>query len=111
MTTPAMCPNYEINLQMCPCTELNCPRRGICCECIAYHRKSTQWPLTACMRTDRPESTVSLPKATEEKCDNFDRNLADCPCTAEECERQGTCCDCIRNHWKPDGTGQTACFR
>lgn len=45
----ANCPNLEKNLKNCPCTE-DCPRKGKCCECIAYHRNSRQWPLTACLR-------------------------------------------------------------
>lgn len=31
-------------------------------------------------------------------CPNFDRNLADCPCTNAECKDRGMCCDCVRNH-------------
>lgn len=111
MIQAADCPNYEINKQMCPCTETDCERHGICCECVAYHRKSTQWPLTACMRTNRLESTLSLAMATDPKCDNYERNKENCPCTNEACDRLGTCCDCIRNHWKADGSGQPACLR
>ena len=111
MTQPADCPSYEINIQMCPCTEMDCPRRGICCECIAYHRNSTQWPLTACMSTQRLEDTLSFPMATPEKCANYERNLANCTCASEDCERKGTCCDCVRNHWKADGSGRISCLR
>lgn len=111
MTKPADCPNHEKNLAMCPCTSLDCERRGICCECLLYHSKSEQWPLTACMRTPRTESTLELTMVTDPKCGNYERNKEVCPCTSETCERQGTCCDCVRNHWKADGSGQTACMR
>jgi hypothetical protein len=28
----------------CTCTYEPCPRKGICCECIAYHRKNGEAP-------------------------------------------------------------------
>jgi hypothetical protein len=28
----------------CACTYDPCPRRGVCCECLAYHLKSRQLP-------------------------------------------------------------------
>ena len=43
---PKKCPNIERNLETCPCTCTDCPRRGFCCECIRYHR--AQGELTAC---------------------------------------------------------------
>ena len=104
------CPNIEINKQMCPCTETDCPRHGICCECLAYHANSTQWPLTACMRgAKRPEETMSLPKEHAEKCAQYEKNLERCPCTSEDCVRKGVCCDCVRNHW--GGEKAVACMR
>ncbi|MFH0790781.1 MAG: DUF6485 family protein [Candidatus Omnitrophota bacterium] len=38
------CPNQEKNLRNCSCTYSSCSRKGICCECIAYHRKNHQLP-------------------------------------------------------------------
>lgn len=32
------------NLKSCSCTYEPCPRKGMCCECVAYHRKSRQLP-------------------------------------------------------------------
>jgi hypothetical protein len=32
------------NSASCPCTYNSCPRKGICCECIAYHRASNEIP-------------------------------------------------------------------
>ncbi len=37
----------ESNIKNCPCDEMECPRRGVCCECVAYHR--SRGSLTACM--------------------------------------------------------------
>ncbi len=44
------CVNLMKNKQICTCTytltgtsEL-CPRKGLCCECIAYHREAGQMP-------------------------------------------------------------------
>ncbi len=42
------CPNKEKNLERCPCTYEPCSRKGICCECIHYHRSQGQKP--ACMK-------------------------------------------------------------
>jgi hypothetical protein len=32
------------NLKICTCTYDPCPRKGVCCECIAYHLRSRQLP-------------------------------------------------------------------
>lgn len=34
----------EKNLKQCTCSYQSCSRRGICCECVAYHLKSRQVP-------------------------------------------------------------------
>jgi len=34
----------KANLAHCTCTYEPCPRKGICCECIAYHRKYDELP-------------------------------------------------------------------
>lgn len=38
------CPNKEKNLQNCNCTYEPCSRKGICCECLAYHRRNRELP-------------------------------------------------------------------
>jgi hypothetical protein len=38
------CPNKEKNLQHCNCTYEPCSRKGICCECLAYHRQMRELP-------------------------------------------------------------------
>ena len=38
----------------CPCT-YSCPRRGKCCECVAYHLRSNEFP--ACFFTAEAEAT------------------------------------------------------
>jgi len=45
----------EENLEHCNCSYTPCSRKGICCECIAYHRKSRQLP--ACLFPDDIEKT------------------------------------------------------
>lgn len=37
------CTNKEKNLENCTCT-YSCSLRGLCCECVAYHRASNQVP-------------------------------------------------------------------
>jgi hypothetical protein len=36
--------NVKLNKTSCPCTYEPCSRKGICCECIAYHWKSGELP-------------------------------------------------------------------
>jgi hypothetical protein len=45
--TPA-CPNQQKNAENCPCGSEGCSRKGICCECLSYHRERGQKP--ACMK-------------------------------------------------------------
>ncbi len=104
------CVNYEINAQMCPCPEKDCPYWAICCLCVANHRGDPTWPQTACQRgVKRPPETLNLHGSLD--CPNRERNLEGCPCTYEPCQKRGVCCECIRNHWSVDGTDRTACFR
>lgn len=55
------CPNREKNLEVCNCTYDPCSKKGICCECIAYHRRAGELP--ACYFPDDVERT-------------FDRSIA-----------------------------------
>jgi len=34
----------ERNLDICGCTYEPCSRKGICCDCVAYHLKKRQLP-------------------------------------------------------------------
>jgi hypothetical protein len=36
--------NQTRNLRQCTCTYEPCPRKGICCECIAYHHRYGELP-------------------------------------------------------------------
>jgi hypothetical protein len=36
--------NQEKNMKSCTCTYSSCSRKGICCECIAFHRSSGELP-------------------------------------------------------------------
>ena len=36
--------HQDRNLEVCNCTYSPCPRKGICCDCIAYHVKARQLP-------------------------------------------------------------------
>lgn len=49
------CPNKKTNSKDCNCSYEPCSRKGICCECIAYHRESNQLP--ACYFSKETEST------------------------------------------------------
>jgi hypothetical protein len=43
------------NLASCNCTYEPCPRKGVCCECLQYHRRSGELP--ACYFDARAERT------------------------------------------------------
>lgn len=45
----------EENLKKCNCTYEPCSRKGICCECIAYHLNNNELP--ACCFPDDVEKT------------------------------------------------------
>lgn len=43
------------NKKNCSCTYEPCPRKGICCECIAYHRRTGELP--GCLFSEAAEKT------------------------------------------------------
>ncbi|KAF2957155.1 hypothetical protein AS159_08945 [Thermotoga sp. Ku-13t] len=49
------CVNREKNLKRCNCSYPGCPRKGICCECLAYHRSHGELP--ACYFPSEAERT------------------------------------------------------
>ena len=40
----ADCPNKQRNLKRCNCTYSPCERKGVCCECMHYHRAMGELP-------------------------------------------------------------------
>lgn len=36
--------NLDANTKRCTCTYEPCARKGLCCECIAYHQKNGELP-------------------------------------------------------------------
>lgn len=51
------CSNLQKNLEVCNCTYEPCSRKGICCECIAYHRQANELP--ACYFSTKTEKTYN----------------------------------------------------
>ncbi len=47
--------NKEKNMIQCNCTYEPCSRKGICCECIAFHRERRELP--ACYFPNDVEKT------------------------------------------------------
>ena len=45
----------EKNMRFCNCTYEPCSRKGVCCECLAYHRKMGELP--ACYFCAEAEKT------------------------------------------------------
>ncbi len=51
-----VCSHSSIKVEeVCNCTYPGCPRKGICCECLHYHRKMNQLP--ACYFDEETEKT------------------------------------------------------
>jgi len=50
----ADCPQMNANLKSCNCT-YSCSKKGKCCECVAYHRRSGEFP--ACFFSAKAERT------------------------------------------------------
>lgn len=48
------CPNKAENLKHCTCT-YTCDKRGLCCECVAYHRAKGAIP--GCFFSKEGEAT------------------------------------------------------
>ena len=46
---------------------------------------------------------------TPDQCVNYAINLQMCPCTAEDCERRGICCECLQAHHSRDS--RTSCMK
>ncbi len=51
------CPRAEVNARYCTCTYYECPRHGLCCECLHYHRQRGELP--ACYFTQEEEKTYN----------------------------------------------------
>ncbi|MFA6321278.1 MAG: DUF6485 family protein [Candidatus Omnitrophota bacterium] len=49
------CSNEKRNKLMCNCSYPGCPRHGVCCDCLAYHRSSGELP--ACYFSKAAEKT------------------------------------------------------
>lgn len=45
----------EKNLENCSCTYPGCPKKGICCECVKYHRQKNEIP--GCFFNEKTEKT------------------------------------------------------
>jgi len=52
---PPMECKREANQKHCNCSYEPCSRKGICCDCVAYHRSQDQLP--ACYFPDNVERT------------------------------------------------------
>jgi len=59
------------NLKDCPCTYLDCLRKGTCCECIKYHWGRGELP--ACFFSKKAEKTYdrSIENFVQEQKTNF----------------------------------------
>ncbi|MFA5338238.1 MAG: DUF6485 family protein [Candidatus Omnitrophota bacterium] len=49
------CPNTQKNINDCNCTYEPCARKGVCCECLRYHRVNSELP--ACYFSEDSEKT------------------------------------------------------
>lgn len=58
------------NAAGCACTYEPCPRKGLCCDCVAYHRAAGELP--GCLFT--PEAERSYDRSVENFIRNAKRN-------------------------------------
>jgi len=63
----------EKNLKECPCTWLNCPRKGICCECLRHHLENNELP--ACCFSEEAEKTYI--RSIENFINDYQQNNGD----------------------------------
>lgn len=49
--------NKTKNLKNCNCTYEPCSRKGLCCECLTYHRRNNELP--ACYFDSKAEATYN----------------------------------------------------
>ncbi|MFH1061413.1 MAG: DUF6485 family protein [Candidatus Omnitrophota bacterium] len=49
------CKNFSKNMKICNCSYNPCSRKGMCCECLHYHRQMGQLP--ACFFKEDDERT------------------------------------------------------
>ena len=49
------CPNVSENMKHCTCTYSTCDKKGLCCQCLHYHRQNGELP--ACYFTPEVEKT------------------------------------------------------
>ncbi len=57
------------NLKDCPCTYPDCPRKGMCCECVKHHREKGELP--ACYFS--PEVEKIYNRSIESFIKNYNR--------------------------------------
>ncbi|MFH1397251.1 MAG: hypothetical protein ABIH27_01700 [Candidatus Omnitrophota bacterium] len=60
------CQNQKKNLTNCNCSYDPCPRKGLCCECLTYHRENEELP--ACY------FSVDIEKTFNRSITNFLKN-------------------------------------
>lgn len=51
------CPRAKTNAAACTCTYTSCPRHGLCCECLHYHRGRNELP--GCYFSEADERTYN----------------------------------------------------
>lgn len=61
----------EENRKNCPCSYPDCPRKGMCCECVAHHKVKNEipacfFPVEAEAATMNDRSVENLIKSHEE---------------------------------------------
>jgi hypothetical protein len=61
------CLNQKQNLANCNCSYAPCARKGVCCECVSYHRRNKQIP--ACFFSAQAEKTY------DRSLENFLRSI------------------------------------
>lgn len=51
------CSRAKVNAKYCTCTYQGCPKHGLCCQCLHYHRQRRELP--ACYFSEEEERSYN----------------------------------------------------
>jgi hypothetical protein len=63
----------EQNLENCPCSHPDCPRKGMCCDCVDHHQKKGEIP--ACFFPAEKEAETMNDRSVKNFIKTHDEHL------------------------------------
>ena len=74
----------EKNLENCPCSHPDCPRKGLCCECVLHHKRKGEIP--ACFFPVEAEEKYVMNRSVKnfiKSCQEYEKDIEDIKKTIE----------------------------